>query len=114
MRSRVHLVGALLLIAVAVSACGIKLLGPRDESRFDSKYQEEVIFTWKKEPGHKYTVVIIDPTEAAFRYDAGESGSYSLAIGKMKPGIYRWSVEKISLDTGETKNRSTERRFDVR
>ncbi len=114
MRPRVCFAGTLFLVAVMVSACGIKLLGPRNESRFDPKYQEEVVFTWKKEPGHRYNVVIVDPTEKAFRYDAGESGSYSLAVGKMKPGIYRWCVEKISLDTGKTVKRSKERRVDIR
>ena len=108
-----HLVSAMVLAAVVVSACGIKMLGPRDESRFDPKYQEGVIFTWKKEPGNKYNVVIIDPTEEVFKYDAGEAGSYSLAIGKMKSGIYRWYIERVSLATGKVK-RSAERRVDIR
>ena len=108
-----HLVAALLLAAVMISACGVKMLGPRDDSRFDPKYQEEVTFTWKKSPGSKYNVVVIDPTEKVFTYEAGEAGTYSLAVGKMKPGIYRWYIEKISLETGKT-SRSAERRFDVR
>lgn len=108
-----HLVAALFLVAVMVSSCGVKMLGPRDESRFDPKYQEEVIFTWKKSPGNRYNIVVIDPTEKAFMYEAGEVSTYSLAIGKMKPGIYRWYVEKISIETGKT-GRSAERRFDIR
>jgi len=113
MLRRAHLIAAVMVVAVAVSACGIKMLGPRDESRFDPKYQEEVIFTWKRAPGNTYNVFIIDPTEEVFKYEAGEAGSYSLAIGKMKPGIYRWYVERVSLEDGKVK-RSAERRVDIR
>lgn len=113
MSGKVHLAAALVLVAVVTSACGIKMLGPRDESRFDPKYQDEVVFTWKRKPGHTYNIVVIDPTEKVFTYEAGESGSYSLAIGKMKPGIYRWYVERVSLKDGKVK-RSAERRVDIR
>jgi hypothetical protein len=113
MLRRAQLLAALMVVAVVASACGIKMLGPRNESRFDPKYQEEVIFTWKREPGNTYNVIIIDPTEEVFKYEAGEAGSYSLAIGKMKQGIYRWYVERVSLEDGKVK-RSAERRVEIR